>query len=223
MVCLHVTRHCFECDQIKGRWSVALKAVSIGRVSSDKQEGGYSPEEQHRQNREFIKKHGYDLLETFHDSVSGKDSIWNRTKLLEALVMLDQGRVDLVVFNKPDRIGRGAVSDDILRAIYSKGGKVGITNKDRIYPDYHSAKDDLKVELFIADFELGQIHNRTRVGKEAAVRNGAVMGSLPYGYKIGREPRLIDAERGIYKDIPVPVIDERASTWVKYTFVSTPV
>ncbi len=173
------------------------RCISLARVSSDKQEDNTSFETQHQSNEEFAKKLNYKIVSKFSDTNSRTDEVNLRVGFLKSLKQIKEGKADIILFSKADRIGINKTAEDIFSKVYEAGGKLGVSSENRIFENLFEIKSNssLSFLLFFSNFELSTIHTRIIAGKQKAIENKQPMAQLPFGYKIVSKQAVIVPEQ----------------------------
>lgn len=164
-----------------------LRAAIYIRISSKKQDDGYSSEFQREKCLAWCEEHGYTVEEQYifkeiHTGVEYRE----RPVLSELIQAVRNKEVDVVVVYKIDRLARNPTHLAIIREDFHYHG-VGI---ESISEDDYSDEDDIIAEIFrLVRGYLGQeehknISQRTQDGKIKKLKEGKLMGTgVPlYGY-----------------------------------------
>jgi len=175
------------------------------RVSSEKQESGYSLAAQKKAGKELAKKlkMNYEILD--EESESSKfENIDNRPKLQELLNKVEEGKAKNVFVTEIDRLSRNDLVSAHIKKIfkdndvilYTVNGKYEFNNYDNI----------LMYEILssFAKRENSQRVRRSMAGKELAVKEGKYVGGIPpFGYKVDENNYLVvdEEEKKIYLQI----------------------
>jgi len=160
-----------------------VKRVGLyGRVSSPKQEDNTSLVNQIDKGQTFALEHGLEVIGEKTEVITGASRWGARTKFNEYLEMGDQGLLDAIVVDVPDRLGRGRALATLLDRTEKHGLALLFANGEEI--DTVS----LGVNIIKSGGERENISRRVREGKLKTAQLGEVVFSnAPYGFQIIRE------------------------------------
>src|SRR5688500_699239 len=82
------------------------KAAVMARVSTGRQLDNTSPDEQIRRGREYCAGQGYQVVAERIEAMSGA-FVRARSDIMALREEAEKGRLDVIVFDIPDRLGRG--------------------------------------------------------------------------------------------------------------------
>lgn len=162
------------------------RAVIYLRVSTQEQAkpNHYGLPLQASDSEHYAVKQGYVILATIRDEgISGTKPVAERPGLAAAMEMCDQGRADVIIVAKQDRLARkSGVFDEILdRALRGRyrleEAKTGqdLTSRANKIPAH--------IQAFVASIEAILIADRLYGGRqERSKRDGCGSGQLPWGY-----------------------------------------
>lgn len=170
------------------------RCIIYARVSSIKQlKDGDGLESQKRSCREFAKKKGYDVVETFTDVISG--SKLDRPGMAAMLTLLKKmkssnGTSTAVIIDDISRLARDVGTHRGLRAdIILAGGRLECPNIE-----FGEDSDSILVESLLASVSehqrrklAEQNHNRT----VARMQNGYYVFTAPKGYRYEKQKKGI--------------------------------
>lgn len=170
--------------------SPALKKVAIyARVSTIEQaEEGYSIDEQLRLLNQWCLGNGYDVFHEYADRGISGGHAKNRPALQRLLADAGQGRFDIVIVWKMNRLARNIL--DLLNIV---------TDLNRNNIAFRSYSETLETETpagrlqfhmmaAIAEFERGTIAQNVKMGMLARAREGEWNGGNVLGYDIVKLP-----------------------------------
>ena len=156
-------------------------AALLVRVSTKEQEDNSSPEAQIKREREYCRMKGYAIVAERIETMSGA-FVLARSVYNEYLNMAADGKVNVIVADIPDRLGRGDAIAKLellaqlngARVEYAQPGRDTSTVEGLIQ---HSA------EQMVSGIERLNIKRRTFGGKMDWARRGRVIASVyrPYG------------------------------------------
>ena len=153
-----------------------------GRVSDRQQADNTSIEGQWSRGRTFALEHGFEIVAEKAEVITGASRWGARTVFNEYLEMADQGLLDGIVVDVPDRLGRGRALATLLDRAERHGLEVFFANGEEI------DSVSLGVAIITSGKEREDIGRRTRQGKLRTVeRGGIVFAQAAYGYQIIRE------------------------------------
>ncbi len=187
----------------------AQKRVGLlARVSTGDQTNGTSPDDQILRGREYSLSHGYVIVAEELDVISGT-FILARSAFNKYLEMMADGKLDAIVVDIPDRLGRGDAIAKCELLAQLNGGQIEYATPGR---------DDSTVEgmalkatdMLVSGIERINIRRRTMGGRNSWARKGRVIATAfrPYGYvfhktydpasgrKVDCEMRVVEAEAG---------------------------
>ncbi len=169
------------------------RVAGYGRVSTAEQAlNGTSPDEQREIIEKQCKAQGNVLYKFYSDDgFSGKND--NRPGLQNLINDAKDGKFDLVMFTKLDRLGRNV--RDVKNILY-KLKELSVEfycveqteiNKNGLYGDMI-----LNMLSTFSEFESGLIRQRTSSGRMTRWKsNESIMGSVPYGYEWDKKKKII--------------------------------
>lgn len=162
-----------------------MRAAIYSRVSSAQQatEEKVSLDEQFRDMESYCIRKGYTIVARFQDVGSGASK--RRPRFLDMLNQIQDGRFDVVVAWKSDRLARGMYPAAALMEAL-EGRSVGI----------ECVKDTIDLKTFgilaaVAKIELDNIRERVRMGHRGRARKGKAEGVVKYGYDRDAEGRPV--------------------------------
>jgi DNA invertase Pin-like site-specific DNA recombinase len=208
------------------------RAVIYTRVSSDKQEDGYSLGVQERDARSYCTRQGHTVEAVESDTYSGHDTLNEREGLRRALRLIKSGQADTFVCWRVDRAGRLMEDNGLLfREVGEAGGSFESVTDGPI-PFTPLGKLMLSVHSFAAESEWEGIRQRTQAGLTARIEKGHILvAPVPlYGYRFEgerKETYAIDDESGpILRDIYAKSDDgwssRRIARWLNAQGIPTP-
>ena len=155
------------------------------RVSTDEQaEFGYSIDEQKRLLEEWCKANDYIIYKCYSDrGISGKN-IKDRPALKELLSDAKEGKFDMVISWKINRVSRKL--EDVLK-IVSLLEKNNITFKSYSEPfetDTPAGRMQFQMMALIGEFERGTIAQNVKMGMIAKAKTGNWCGGRVLGYDL---------------------------------------
>jgi site-specific DNA recombinase len=186
------------------------KVVGYGRVSTQLQIAGTSPEEQILSIKEECSRKGYDLVEFYSDNAfSGSDD--NRPGLQKMLSDVQLKKIQTVIFTKLDRLGRNLRDiKNILHEITNAGLTFICIQQPEINNEGFYGNLLLNILGAFAEFERSMIKDRTTRGRIIKWKEGnGAIGSLPLGYARVNEEICVHKENAeIYQKIVSMYLDE---------------
>ena len=176
------------------------RVALYARVSSKAQaeEDKVSMAEQFAEMEAYCECRGYQVVRRFQDVGSG--STKRRPDFQRMLVDAKEGLFDVILCWKSDRLSRG---------IYPAAALLELVEAQQIRLE--SVTDTLDMKTFgifaaVGKVEIDNFRERAMLGKRGAAKRGRVpIGSLPYGYQIGKDgtpevnPREGPVVRRIYQ------------------------
>lgn len=161
------------------------RCVSYERVSTSEQaEKGYSLDEQGRQIREAVQSIGGDFVASYQDAgISGKN-ITGRPGIQRLLQDVKDGKIDVVVCWKYNRIARNML--DLLKiAKFLDSYNVGLVS---LSESFQTATKEgrlmFNMMAAVGEFERGTISENVKMGMLARARTGKWNGGIVLGYDV---------------------------------------
>lgn len=151
----------------------ALEAVIYCRVSDPKQKSeGNGLDSQERICREYAKRRGYHVLETFHDDVTGSTSNRHDLHALFAFLKKNRGKGIVVIIDDLSRLGRDEdVYWPLRDAIFASGNTLEATTIK-----IGNTADEIFVERLLVNFGA---HTRRKIVETTKSR---MLGRMLNGY-----------------------------------------
>ena len=155
------------------------------RVSTtDQKDRGTSLDTQAEGCRRYAEAKGWGLVGEFQDDLSGTTPMLDRPGLRAAYETCADGRASVLVVYDVDRLAREGFVGAFIRHAFAEAG----ATIDFVRGGSTATPEDgmlVGMKSLFAEFERLQILERTRRGKLAHSRNGAVIaGRPPYGYDL---------------------------------------
>ena len=182
------------------------KAALLARVSTGNQKKGSSPEDQLDRTKAFAEKNGYEIVDEGLDVISGS-FILARTTFNRYLEMMSESKLDVIIVDIPDRLGRGDAIAKCELLAELNGGKIVYAQPGRDDSTIEGMALKLTDSL-VSGIERINIRRRTMNGKKKWASSGRIIASpfRPYGYEFVKE---YDSKTGHKVDCNlVPVEDE---------------
>jgi site-specific DNA recombinase len=182
------------------------RAVSIARVSTPGQADNTSPSDQHRRNNEYAAAHGLVVVAELTEIESGAlilARVYNpRSPIFQSLRMIEEGAADTVIFDVPDRIGRGDTLA-VLEFMYRQAGAQVVYAQPGRERDTLQGRVMRLAEQLTSDVERNNIRRRLDGGKWAKARAGGIVavGPAPYGYRFVREFDEMGRKRSVRLEV----------------------
>lgn len=188
------------------------KVAGYSRVSTAEQAlKGTSVEEQRDIIERQCKALDYELYKFYSDDgFSGKND--NRPSLQQLMGDAKEGKFDLVMFTKLDRLGRNL--RDIKNILYKLDElKLGFYCVEQPEVNKNGLNGNMMLNILSAfsEFESGLIRQRTISGRMSRWKsNESIMGSVPYGYTLDENKKIIihSANRNNYEKIVSLYLDQ---------------
>jgi len=159
-----------------------MNIAIYARVSSETQAREGTIESQIEALKEYAKTHDLTIIQEFIDNgYSGSEL--NRPGLDQLRDVIQEGKIEGILILSPDRLSRKQAHQIILMEEFKKRHiQVIFTNQQ--FDDSPEAQLMLQIQGSLAEYERAKILDRTRRGRNHAVKNGQVLGGrAPYGYK----------------------------------------
>ncbi len=148
-----------------------MKVAAYTRVSTTDQ----STEIQTRDITDYCKRRGWDnSVEFYEDKKSGTTE--NRAELKRMLKDIREGRIDIVITWKIDRLFRSLKNLLLLLQEFEERDVVFVSIKDQIDLTTSSGRMMMHVISAFSEFEVSMIRERVRSGIENARKKGITLG-----------------------------------------------
>ncbi|GEM_PF-2462034 len=159
----------------KARAAIYVRVSSREQATDDK----VSLEVQQRECEAYCQRRGYEVAgPPYVDIQSGTDSRKERVRFEQMLIDVKRGRFDVIVAWRPDRLFRSLWPAARLKQVMDA---TGVEVETVTQP---MDKTTLGLWAWVAEREIENIRERTRMGREAMARAGKmVTGNPPYGFK----------------------------------------
>lgn len=170
------------------------------RVSSKKQEKGYSLDAQDRVMNEYAKKHGYIIAGNFCEAVtSGKAGRKQFNIMLKELHAHPEIRT--IITEKTDRIYRNF--KDYVTLDEFEGLEVHLVVEGKIISDKSNSHEKLMhaIKVVLAKNYIDNLSEEVKKGQKEKIRQGSFPHKAPVGYlnitdnKTGRKTIIVDPEK----------------------------
>lgn len=159
----------------------------IARVSTAAQLDNTSPEEQLRRNRDYCRAKGYNVVAERVEAISGA-FVLSRSMFNEYLALAAEGKLQVIVFDIPDRAGRGDTIAQLEIIAKLNGARIEYATPGR---DASTVEGFIQksAEQMVSGIERLNIRRRTMDGRRSWARKGRVIRSRfrPYGYRFVSE------------------------------------
>lgn len=185
------------------------KAVIYTRVSTKKQEGGYSLRTQEEDCREWCARNDCTVHAVVSDTYSGRDSLSKRPGIQKVLRMFLNREVDTLVVWKIDRSSRSTHDNQRLFDVVSGCDGTHVSAMDGKIENTPDGILMLGIHSYKGEKERADTKARTERGIEARVKQGYILTSaVPlYGYRWAYEIQNHRMRKTIYE-----IDDEAAET-----------
>jgi len=195
------------------------RVAGYGRVSTIGQaKDGTGLEDQENAIIKKCKEEGYELVRFYHDDgISGKSL--DRPALDELINDAKDGKFDVVMFTKLDRLGRNL--RDLLNLCHRFEEEFNVDIYCIYDPRLNSTGSPMDKAMFgfmatVAELERDFIKERTQNGRRIKWESGeSFMGELPFGYQKDKKSKKIviaEPQASIYKKIVSYYLDDRLSS-----------
>lgn len=163
------------------------RVALYSRVSDQGQRDNTSLDAQLRACREFALAQGWTIVREVREVMSGA-FVLARPEFNGLLELANQGKVDVIVVDIPDRFGRGDAVAKLEMLADMSGAKIAYAKK-RFDDTTMEGFVQKSTDALVSGIERFKIAERTADGKRNRAREGRVIASSfrPYGYKIVSE------------------------------------
>lgn len=157
--------------------------------------------------RAYAEQHGLEVEGVYADEgTSGGLGLQDRDALSEAVLAVEEGRVEGLLVHRLDRLARELhVQEATLSRVWQAGGRVYEATHGEVLQD--DADDPMRTFVrqvmgAAAQLERGLINARMRGGRRRKKERGGYLGGLtvPVGKRVegsGKDARLVDDDAGI--------------------------
>lgn len=167
------------------------KAVGYVRVSTDKQaESGLSMESQEEKIRAMAVVKDAELVEIIVDAAESAKDL-NRPGAQKVLKMVKARAVDLVVVAKLDRLTRSVRDLGELVEVFNRKDVALVSVAETLDTQTAAGRMVLNMIGVVSQWEREVISERTGDALRAKRRRGERAGTVPYGFRVGGEGKLI--------------------------------
>lgn len=158
------------------------RAGLMARVSTAAQLDNTSPDEQLRRNREYCAQKGYEVVIERVEAISGA-FVLARSVFREFLDLATDGKLEVIVFDIPDRAGRGDAIAKMELLATLHGARIEYARPGRDTSTLEGLALNATDQL-VSGFERINIRRRTMDGRRALAGTGRVIATpyRPYGY-----------------------------------------
>jgi len=190
-----------------------LRAASYARYSTDKQRET-SVEDQHRLNRQYAAREGWQLVAEYSDrEIKGSTPVALRAggKMLLADVLA--GRIDVLLIECLDRLSRDSVEQEqVVRRCERRGLRI-IGIADHYDSTAAGRKMTRKFRGIINEIYLDDLRAKVHRGLSGQIERGFYAGGLAYGYRSmpvdvdaqgnarGHRLEIVESEAAIVREI----------------------
>jgi site-specific DNA recombinase len=162
-----------------------MRAVAYIRVSTDDQIDGYSLDKQEEECMSYIKRSGYDFVETYmDDGYSAKDM--NRPALKRMLAEIPKHSFDMIVVWHTDRLTRDIIDGlTMVKTLFNKYGVKFASVTEDIDTSSYDGMMMFTMRLMMAQRERERIGERVSMAlaKKASTGKRVTLGAI-YGYDV---------------------------------------
>ena len=163
------------------------------RVSKKEQLEGYSLEEQIRICKEYIKARGYFRYRVYREKGQSGRTL-NRPELQKMLYHIKEGKIDLVIVWKLNRLSRNFLDSLILISELDAINVSIISLTEKIDTSTIIGKIVLSILMGFSQIEVENLSDNIKMGLKARAKEGKWNGGItPLGYKYqGKDKLIID-------------------------------
>lgn len=189
------------------------RAALYARVSTTAQLDNTSPEAQLRRSSVYCAQRGYDVVCQEIEDISGV-FVLARTKFNALLETAADGKLDVIVVDIPDRLGRGDAIAKLELLAQMNGARIEYAAPGRDTETLEGLALKATDQL-VSGIERQNIRRRTMEGKRDWARRGRIIASAyrPYGYRF-----LSTYDEFGHKQTCQLVIDEDEAAVVRQIF-----
>ena len=177
------------------------ESITINRISSQRQEEGYSLPQQAKANREAAIKDGRKIVKEFNVIESAKASE-KRDNFIEAVEFIKRGNIKFVYLEKPDRLTRNLKDVTLAYDLVYDHGVTFIFTRDNFVLNKNSnshAKFQFDIKAVLAKNYIDNLSDEVKKGQRGMLEEGKWPGgSSPVGYKKADKLLVPDEPRAGY-------------------------
>lgn len=175
----------FNRSATQKKWIVAgtVRAALLARVSTNKQLDNTSSEDQLERCRAYCESKGYAVVVEKVESLSGA-LVLAREDFQEFCEMGRRGEIDVIVVDKPDRLGRGEAIATLQYMAKQAGLRIEYVRAGRDTSTIEGMALNF-VDQLSSGIERHNFRQRSIDGKNATARKGMIVRTRfrPFGYK----------------------------------------
>ncbi|MDE5414127.1 recombinase family protein [Alkalihalobacterium chitinilyticum] len=174
------------------------KAFAYVRISTGKQKGNTSIENQISVIKEYCAAHGYELVAIYSEQGSAK-SIEGRPEFIKMINdLIDTNEVEYLIVLKIDRAFRKLIESLFIWDKLEENNKYFISIYDNVNTTYPHSKDTFIFNSYQAEKDRENILRNTISGMEKKATLGYFNGGKVYGYEsVSKELRVIPEEASV--------------------------
>lgn len=166
-----------------------MKAIIYTRVSTGKQQvNGVSLEAQKVATMEYCNNHNLTIVGAYSEGMSGSNS--QRPEFLAALAQAKKENAYLVVYST-SRFSRDTIDQLIIERELRKAGSKLISLTDKVETETAQGEAMFTMIAAFNQMERRLIGERTKAALQHKKSKGELVGSVPHGYKLVGDNKLI--------------------------------
>src|SRR6266508_1154712 len=189
------------------------RAVIYVRVSTDEQTGNTSLTTQIAACEQYAAQHGFRVVATFQDSISGAKL--ERPGFSKVRELIRARAIDVLIVYSSDRLTRNLAHSLLLRDEMREAGVELHCVTKGVSQDTPEGNLFDSIDSAFAEYERMKINERMERGKRGKATSGRLVGhgalDPPYGYRYAGEKRsylaIVEEEAAIVRDIARRYLD----------------
>lgn len=180
-----------------------MKAIGYTRVSTDEQaKEGISLDNQKDRVTEYCRYRGFDLVEIIEDAGISGGKNKARPGFIQLLNRMETGDIGVIVLYSLERLSRDMLTLLALERLLDERDIELHTVEGLVDTSTPDGWLNFAMKSFLGEMERRQVKYRTKKAMEYKKGQGAVVGSIPYGYqRNGAELAVNDREQTVMRSI----------------------
>lgn len=161
-----------------------MKAIGYVRVSTEEQaKEGVSLDNQKDRIRSYCRYKGFELLQIIEDAGISGGKNKARPGFIELLDRVESNHIDAVALYSLERLSRDMLTLLALERLLDDKGIELHTVEGQVDTGTPDGWLSFAMKAFLGEMERRQVKYRTKKAMEYKKNQGAIVGSVPYGYR----------------------------------------
>jgi site-specific DNA recombinase len=178
-----------------------MKAIGYIRVSTDEQaREGISLDNQRQRIEAYCQYKGFELVSIIEDAGISGGKNKARAGFIELLDRIETGDIQVIVLYSLERISRDMLTLLALERLLDERDVELHTVEGQVDTSTPDGWLNFAMKAFLGEMERRQVKYRTKKAMEYKKGQGAVVGSVPYGFKREGDTLMVDlAEQNVIR------------------------